>query len=257
LDWVIKAHRHGQLLQILCIFNGQAEVSLNGQATEVQKNSVVIIPSGVIHGFRFEPHIEGFVLTLDNSIIDPERSSAYKAIASQQQPQVLKATDADVNYQRFLEYVALIKDESNQHNVDQNDAMTSLAQLAVISIYRCIKTHQISRIRGEEESLTLTRFKQMLDQHYREHWPVSQYADQLHVSTSTLSRLCHQFAGESPKTIIQTRLIADARRRLMYTRQSIEYIAHDLGFKDQAYFSRFFKKLQGQTPAGYRKVTYK
>jgi len=257
LDWVIKQHRHSQLLQILCIFDGRAEVILKGQAKRLGKDTFVTIPSGVVHGFKFEPNIEGFVLTIDNAIIDPDRSTVFKHITTQRQPQVVTATASDAQYQRFLHYIDLIKEEANQHNNDKNDVMTSLAQLAVITIYRYMKARHISNISGEEESLVLSRFKELLEEHYREHWSVSNYAQSLHVSTSTLSRLCHRFAGESPKTIIQRRLIAEARRRLMYTRQSIEDITHILGFKDQAYFSRFFKKIQGQTPARYRKTEYR
>jgi AraC family transcriptional activator of pobA len=257
LDWVISAHRHAQLMQILCIFEGSAEVKLDGKASELGQNCFVTIPSSVVHGFKFEPNIKGFVLTLDNSIIDPDRSTAFKHIINQHQPEVIQAQISDPEYQRFLQYAELIKQEANQQRHDQNDAMTALAQLAVISVYRMIETQQINNIRGEEKSHTLTRFRQLLDEHYREHWSVNQYADQLHVSVSTLSRLCQNFAGESPKAIIQKRILADARRRLMYTRQSIEYIAHNLGFKDQAYFSRFFKKIQGQTPAAYRKLMYR
>ena len=257
LGWVIKAHRHSQLFQILCILEGQAEVRLNQQVSTLSKNSVVAIPSGVVHGFRFEPQIQGFVLSLDNAIIDPDRSHAFKQIASQQQAQIIELVESSEDCRRFLSYAELIKVESNKPAIDQNDAMAALAQLAIISLHRLLKAQRISVLQGEEESHILARFMQLLDQHYQEHWAVSRYASELHVSTSTLSRLCHRFAGESPKTVIQARVIADARRRLMYTRQSIEYIAHDLGFKDQAYFSRFFKKIQGQTPAAYRKQVYR
>jgi AraC-like DNA-binding protein len=47
-------------------------------------------------------------------------------------------------------------------------------------------------------------------------------------------------------------LLLEAKRRLVFTRGSVEELAFDLGFKDPAYFSRFFKKLTDQTPAVYR-----
>ena len=257
LGWVIKPHRHSELLQVLCIFKGKALVSLNGQSEQLMERDFVVVPSGVVHSFRFEPYVEGFVLTLDNSVMDMDRSTALRNLAERRQASIIHAQTKDAHFQRFLHYVDLIKEESNQHHSDQNGAMTSLAQLAIISMYRSIKERHLVRVSGEEESQTLSRFKALLEKHYREHWSVGRYAEQLHVSTSTLSRLCHQFAGASPKSIIQQRLIAESRRRLMYTRQSIEDIAHTLGFKDQAYFSRFFKKLQGQSPAHYRKTEYR
>jgi len=52
--------------------------------------------------------------------------------------------------------------------------------------------------------------------------------------------------------MVQERLLLEAKRRLVFTRGSVEELAFDLGFKDPAYFSRFFKKLTNHTPAAYR-----
>jgi two-component system response regulator YesN len=39
---------------------------------------------------------------------------------------------------------------------------------------------------------------------------------------------------------------------LTQTNNSIGAIAHQVGFKDQAYFSRVFRKLTGKSPQKYR-----
>jgi len=82
---------------------------------------------------------------------------------------------------------------------------------------------------------------------------VSRYAEQLHISTSTPGRLCHRLLGSAPKHLIDQRLLSEFRRRLVYTRQSLEEIAYTLGFRDYPYFSRFFRQRQGITPGEYRK----
>ncbi|MGB3383878.1 MAG: helix-turn-helix domain-containing protein [Marinomonas sp.] len=47
-------------------------------------------------------------------------------------------------------------------------------------------------------------------------------------------------------------MLLEAKRQLLYTSQSIEEIAYNLGFKDPAYFSRFFKKNTGYPPGRFR-----
>ena len=42
--------------------------------------------------------------------------------------------------------------------------------------------------------------------------------------------------------------------RLRETAQTIEQIAYSLGFRDPAYFSRFFSRLSGMSPGAYRKA---
>jgi AraC-like DNA-binding protein len=48
----------------------------------------------------------------------------------------------------------------------------------------------------------------------------------------------------------------EARRLLIYTEKSTGEIAFDLGFEELAHFSRFFKKVTGQSPSEF-KTAYK
>jgi AraC family transcriptional activator of pobA len=258
LGWVIKAHRHTRLLQILCIFESGVDISLNGERTNLKGNWLAVIPPGVVHGFRFEPNVNGFVLTIEESIIQAQQSNA-DAKASKlipYQAQLVETETSDPLFLQFLAYIEQIKEESCQDRYERNEAMNALARLAIISLNRVIRKRHITKHLSGDESNTLAKFRDLLEQHYIDHWSVARYSESLHVSTSTLSRLCHAYTGLSPKAIIQQRLIAESKRRLKYTRQSIEDIAYTLGFKDQAYFSRFFKKLQNQTPGNYRKAEY-
>ena len=47
--------------------------------------------------------------------------------------------------------------------------------------------------------------------------------------------------------------VTEAKRSLVYTGMSINEIAYELGFKDLAYFSRFFSKMTGQQASQFRK----
>jgi AraC family transcriptional activator of pobA len=53
--------------------------------------------------------------------------------------------------------------------------------------------------------------------------------------------------------LIQQRLALEARRRLVYAAGSVSSIAGELGFKDAAYFSRFFRRHSGVGPADFRR----
>ncbi|MGS2962813.1 helix-turn-helix domain-containing protein, partial [Escherichia coli] len=44
----------------------------------------------------------------------------------------------------------------------------------------------------------------------------------------------------------------EARRLLLYSEQSINQIALDLGYKDPAYFARFFNRMMGCSPTQFR-----
>ena len=48
------------------------------------------------------------------------------------------------------------------------------------------------------------------------------------------------------------RRLLEAKRLLMFTIRSVQDIASEIGFDDPAYFSRFFRKRAGVSPAAWR-----
>jgi AraC family transcriptional activator of pobA len=58
--------------------------------------------------------------------------------------------------------------------------------------------------------------------------------------------------GHSSLEVINARIVHEAQRELVYTRSSIKQVADHLGFVDEAYFTRFFRKHGGLTPREFR-----
>lgn len=254
--WVINTHKHSKLFQVIYLREGAVEVLLDGMAQHLTGSWVISIPTGVAHGFQFQPDSQGFVLSIDHSILMAllkvhQDITFHNLVYS---PQVIQCVDEHKSIHQFLQYIFLLHEEFNHYQVKRQDALEGLSKLTLLSLMRYL--HQVNLVQeaGSGDSQLLGKFWACLEAHYREHWTLDRYADHLHISASTLNRLCHKYVGENPKTILQERLLLEAKKRLIYTRQSIEEIAYFLGFKDQAYFSRFFKSHLGVTPGAYRKA---
>lgn len=93
----------------------------------------------------------------------------------------------------------------------------------------------------------------LLTLHLLKHRDVPFYAQQLQLSTSSLNRLCQAHFKKSLSKIIEDKIIALAKKKLFLTNQSVKEIAHELGFDDPFYFSRFFKKATQLSPINFRK----
>ncbi|EFF46448.1 PobR regulator [Xanthomonas citri pv. aurantifolii str. ICPB 10535] len=98
----------------------------------------------------------------------------------------------------------------------------------------------------------LRAYQGLIDQHYRAHWPISRYADQLGLTPGHLNALCQRLAGASALQLLQRRIMLEARRTLRYTSLSVQQIAASLGFFDAAYFSRYFARHAGCSPTRFR-----
>ena len=63
-QWEIDPHVHRGLYQVLWLQKGTAEVLLDEHRSIVQGPVALVVPPGVVHGFRFAPGTDGIVLTL-------------------------------------------------------------------------------------------------------------------------------------------------------------------------------------------------
>lgn len=252
LGWEIAPHRHNRLSQIIAVFDGQWTVDLDDSHHELHGNWLVLIPAGVVHGFHFASNTQGFVLSLNDSLLAGQNDATAGVLSALVwKPQALEFKDAR-QIDRFCSYIKLLKHELTADEVAQNLAVTHLIQLILVTVLRQQRLQAMTLSSASRESTILLKFRALIEQHYMQHLAVKDYAEHLHISISKLNRLCQTLLSDSPKAIIHQRLVIEAKRRLIYTKQSVEEIAEVLGFNDPAYFSRFFKQMVGVTAGAFR-----
>jgi AraC-like DNA-binding protein len=81
---------------------------------------------------------------------------------------------------------------------------------------------------------------------------VSDVVSFMNSSQSTIYRNLKEDTGHSIKSYIDKTLLSESQEYLLLSNNSIKEIASLLKFKDQYYFSKFFKKHTGMPPSKYR-----
>jgi len=72
-----------------------------------------------------------------------------------------------------------------------------------------------------------------------------------------LNETIKKATGSTVSYWIGQEIFSEAKRLLNYTDADVKQIAYELGYADQAYFVRFFRKLSGLSPLGFRKLGQK
>ena len=252
LDWRIDSHRHANLFQVLCIFEGESEVRLDDHVHSLRNGSVITIPLGVVHAFRFAPGTEGAVLTIAEEILaeSPEHSHFEPLMRA---PQLIGFEPSDKQFRQLGDQLSAIAGELERASTGHNLMLISLVRIVLTILVRRLEETRLNVTAGRFTSEILREFRKLLEQHYATPWSVARYAEELNTSVSSLNRRCKRYVGFTAKSIIQNRVLLEAKRRLLYTREPVESVAWSLGFNDPAYFSRFFSKQEGIPPGEYRR----
>ncbi len=97
-------------------------------------------------------------------------------------------------------------------------------------------------------------FLSLVAKHYIKEHELAFYADKIGISTRQLSKITDRIASTTPKSIIDLKLITQAKLLLKNTNLSIFDISNQLGFKSQVTFCRLFKRVVGYTPSEFRSM---
>lgn len=95
-------------------------------------------------------------------------------------------------------------------------------------------------------------FMELLHEHLTREHEVQFYAGKLCISSKYLTQVSKGMIGRTPKQIIDETLMHEAMKLLDKNNSSIQDISVSLGFPDQSYFGRFFKRLKHMLPQQYR-----
>ena len=246
--WEIRAHLHSDLLQVLYIQSGHAEVEIDGQARVLDEAAVQVVPALCVHAFRFSEDIQGHVLTLAQPLVE-------HLGAALERPPLSRAVCylADAHRDSLDMLFGTLAREYGQHQVGRELMLQSLISALLVWLARraLADVHAEAQL-SDRGRMHLRRFQALVEQHYRSHRPLDWYASQLGLSVAHLNSLCRRLAGQSGLQLIHQRLLLEAKRNLVYTSMTIAQVADSLGFSEAAYFSRFFRRGTGVAPKDFR-----
>ncbi len=253
--WRIGTHRHTLLSQCVLVTAGPVSVTLDDTRAALSGPAVMIIPPGTVHSFRFRADTLGFVLTLDLS-----RVLSMAAAVHQWPIETLFSMPRAIDLRGDAQLAARAGQllERLAYEFAQPDSWAApvgswLACCALWVLAHGTAAHGSSEIHSSRDADQLRRFRHLIESRYLKHWPVERYARHLSLSETSLNRLCRRLDGSTAFDLIQQRLALEARRRLVYAASPVSGIAEELGFKDPAYFSRFFRRHSGVSPVDFRR----
>jgi AraC family transcriptional regulator, transcriptional activator of pobA len=252
--WEIAPHTHRGLYQCLFVAQGPADARVDDGESELTGPALVILPPGCVHAFHFSSETEGHVLTIAPEVLfegsDDAARESFEALFAV--AHVLRLAARDTLSARLQPLFERLAEEYRAPEGHGSPVCVWLARSILWLIGQELRyRHQLGGP-AHRAHQCFTRFQALLELHYLDHWPVARYARQVGLSEGRLNRLCRTQRAHSAFALLQQRLLREARRRLAYAGMPVAQVAHELGFRDPAYFCRFFKRHAGVAPSRFR-----
>jgi len=118
--------------------------------------------------------------------------------------------------------------------------------------FRTSEVVQWEFLRQQERSLRLKKLFDHINAHYAEKLSVAEAARLVAMSQPQFMKIFKRVAGMTLVSYLNHVRLANGSRLLRETSQTIAEIASAVGFSDQSYFDKRFKRAFGQTPKEFR-----
>ncbi len=245
----VKAHKHDQLAQVTYWFRGCGTYFIEDKVLDFSAPAVSFVPSGIVHGFSVEPlESDAFVISIADGLM---LSIRERTVLPPDAPIMVAGSSDDRQWQRLAQLMEMIANEYGTGAFATQSMMASLASAILTQIARLASLAPSSA--HSRDSMLATQLRQMIDAHFRENWSIGRYTDALATTPHLLAKASNTAFGMQVKELINERRLLEAKRLLLFTVRSLEDIAYEIGLRDAAYFSRFFRLRTGMAPRDWRR----
>lgn len=253
-NWKISPHKHDGMVQIVYLTEGSGEVLIDHSRTFFKAPCLVWIPAQTVHGFNFSEDVDGPVVTAAQRPLESLVGvSNPELLPHLRKPAVISLAGANGHAESLMPLFLAIEREAQVQAVGQVTAGMALLTAICIQMARLTHLNDIAAPNAHSrKSAQIEKFRHMVEENFKKHLPISDYADHLGITPGQLSRVCREVLGVSSLDIVNERMVHEAQRVLVYTGNSIKQLAYALGFADETYFCRFFRKHTGLSPREFR-----
>lgn len=239
--WRTEAMRSYSQPVLLWFTKGQGRITISGVTRGYGAHNAIFLPPGTMHGFDTLGRVFGSVLFFPNDV-DFELPS---------EPCHLRFREAQYQAQ-LTAMIDNIQRETESDLPGRDRALNFHAGILSVWLERVIDDYADDASDRDASRRLASAYTALVERDFRTAKTVKDYAADLGVTPTHLSRVCNIACDKPASAILVDRIHFEARQLLRETKIPVKQIASDLGFASAAYFTRAFQKQTGKTPSAFR-----
>jgi len=232
------SHSH-DVLELIYIEEGEGQIITRNRNIEIKKGDIILINPNSEH-CEVSKYVSFYALGIKNS-------NAY--LPSTFTKKIIKIKENNSHLSSL--FYTILEEAKNKQKGFESIIKNTFENIQTLSDR--MASISFNQVKTKKESSIANEIKTIIDNfYYLEDLNLFEIAHRLSLSISSIS---HLFKKEFNKTIITYKLevqIKEAKNLLLENNMSIKQVASLVGFKDESYFSKTFKKYLKLTPEQYR-----
>jgi len=249
---ILSPHRHSFYLSVLFTKGtGTHEIEFN--KFKIQPGKVFMMMPGQVHNWELSKDIEGYIFFHSKDFFN--LNFTFDKVTSYPFFSCLRNTPQIVLKKAAIQQIELIYKEIiaeyHQNNLLKFQKITSLINLLYINLSREYIPDKIENYQHLGYLSKLQELEKLIDINFKTAKYPKLYAEMMHISVKHLTRICKTCINKTVSEIISDRIILEAKRMMAFSKNNISEIIYELGYEDNSYFSRLFKKKTGKTPSDF------
>ncbi|XZF12689.1 AraC family transcriptional regulator [Chitinophagaceae bacterium MMS25-I14] len=248
---------HGHSFYHFVLFTkGKGFHTVDFERYRVTEGQMYFMIPGQVHSWAFEGETDGYIINFSENLFRPfladsnylEQFDFLQGLPGNNIVQLPRTVQAEVR-----DLMARIVQETTTVKPLAPDLVRATLINLFIIVARVHNKKTGVADNNRPGFLLVQLFRRLVNEHYKEHRLPREYAPMLYVTPNHLNAVCRDVLGKSAGEIIRDRIVLEAKRQLVNADANIAGIGYELGFTDNSYFTKFFKKYTGTTPEDFRK----
>lgn len=246
------AHRHS-FFHLVYFTKGGGTHTIDFETFAVTSGQIYFMVPGQVHTWNFEGEVDGYIINFSEQVMhsflrEGRSLSQFPFFSGMAGDGVVQLTAARARVEAILK--AIISETGSAELYSKELVAIDLMALFIYVARDVMPGKTRPDIR--QNQLILQQFKKLVEQHFNHMRLPKDYAAMLYITPNHLNALCHDVLGKPAGEMIRDRVLLEAKRLLVSSGLGVAEIAYQLDFKDNSYFTKFFKKYASVTPEEFR-----
>ncbi|MFY0627412.1 MAG: helix-turn-helix domain-containing protein [Reichenbachiella sp.] len=261
---IFDANRHFEVeyphchdfFEVLFLTKGSGKHIIDSNQYEIEPPCIFFLSPGQAHKLELSQDVAGYIFLFTGEFFLLDKSNQNKLLeypfffnVKQDNPPLVIEDQKD---EVFLSSLFNRGCDLMHHDSNNQDEIQHALLALILSTCEQLYPPELREGEKQKSHVMVKRFRELIEEKYHLNLSIKEYADLMNVSENHLTSLVKERTSKTSKELIRDKQVLEIKRLLKHSDLSITEISHRLNFKDQSYFSKFFKKSEGVTPLDFR-----